>query len=43
MGVLGFVCTHYPDVQLNIVFLPMFTFSAGMVCILYYSNFNNEL
>jgi len=30
MGVLGFVCTQYPDIQLSIIFLPMFTFTAGM-------------
>ncbi|XP_065083313.1 presenilins-associated rhomboid-like protein, mitochondrial [Ochlerotatus camptorhynchus] len=29
MGVLGYVCCQYPDTQLSIVFLPMFTFSAG--------------
>jgi len=33
MSVLGFICTQYPDVQLNIIFLPMFTFTAGMVSI----------
>lgn len=31
MGVLGYVCCQYPDTQLSIVFLPMFTFSAGTV------------
>lgn len=30
MGVLGFVCTQYPDTRLGILFLPMFTFTAGM-------------
>jgi len=30
MGVLGFICTQYPDIQLSIIFLPMFTFTAGM-------------
>lgn len=33
MGVLGFICTQYPDIQLSIIFLPMFTFTAGMVCV----------
>lgn len=35
MGILGFICTQYPDIQLSIIFLPMFTFTAGMVCILF--------
>ncbi|KAK2584015.1 hypothetical protein KPH14_006472 [Odynerus spinipes] len=30
MGVLGFVCTQYPDTRLAILFLPMYTFTAGM-------------
>lgn len=30
MGVLGFVCTQYPDIKLSIIFLPMITFTAGM-------------
>ncbi|EFN74267.1 Presenilins-associated rhomboid-like protein, mitochondrial [Camponotus floridanus] len=30
MGVLGFICTQYPDIRLSIIFLPMFTFTAGM-------------
>ncbi|KAL2727439.1 hypothetical protein V1477_016715 [Vespula maculifrons] len=30
MGVLGFVCTEYPDTRLAIFFLPMFTFTASM-------------
>ncbi|XP_062712207.1 presenilins-associated rhomboid-like protein, mitochondrial [Aedes albopictus] len=29
MGILAYVCSQYPDTQLSIVFLPMFTFSAG--------------
>ncbi|XP_055639803.1 presenilins-associated rhomboid-like protein, mitochondrial [Toxorhynchites rutilus septentrionalis] len=29
MAILAYVCTVYPDTQLSIVFLPMFTFSAG--------------
>ncbi|KAL9696721.1 hypothetical protein quinque_016300 [Culex quinquefasciatus] len=29
MAVLAYVCTQYPDTQLSIVFLPMYTFSAG--------------
>lgn len=29
MGILGFVCTQYPDTRLAILFLPMFTFTAG--------------
>ncbi|KAG5306011.1 PARL protein, partial [Acromyrmex insinuator] len=30
MGILGFVCTQYPDIRLSIVFLPILTFTAGM-------------
>ncbi|XP_070157833.1 presenilins-associated rhomboid-like protein, mitochondrial [Polyergus mexicanus] len=30
MGILGFICTQYPDIQLSIIFLPMLTFTAGM-------------
>ncbi|XP_018404752.1 PREDICTED: presenilins-associated rhomboid-like protein, mitochondrial isoform X1 [Cyphomyrmex costatus] len=30
MGILGFVCTQYPDIRLSIVFLPVLTFTAGM-------------
>lgn len=30
MGVLGAFCVQHPDAQLAIVFLPFFTFSAGM-------------
>ncbi|XP_043500474.1 presenilins-associated rhomboid-like protein, mitochondrial [Polistes fuscatus] len=30
MGILGFVCTEYPDTRLAIFFLPMFTFTASM-------------
>uniref|UniRef100_A0A182NRE1 rhomboid protease n=1 Tax=Anopheles dirus TaxID=7168 RepID=A0A182NRE1_9DIPT len=29
MGVLAYVCSQYPDTQLSILFLPMYTFSAG--------------
>ncbi|GAB0095596.1 Presenilins-associated rhomboid-like protein, mitochondrial [Sergentomyia squamirostris] len=29
MAVLAYVCTQYPDTRLSIIFLPMFTFSAG--------------
>ena len=29
MTILAYVCTRYPDTQLGILFLPMFTFSAG--------------
>uniref|UniRef100_A0A6B2EGT5 rhomboid protease n=1 Tax=Phlebotomus kandelakii TaxID=1109342 RepID=A0A6B2EGT5_9DIPT len=29
MAILAYVCTQYPDTQLSIIFLPMFTFSAG--------------
>ncbi|XP_055697019.1 presenilins-associated rhomboid-like protein, mitochondrial [Phlebotomus papatasi] len=29
MAILAFVCTQFPDTQLSIIFLPMFTFSAG--------------
>ncbi|XP_077268472.1 rhomboid family intramembrane serine protease rho-7 isoform X1 [Temnothorax americanus] len=30
MGVLGFLCTQYPDLRLSVIFLPMVTFTAGM-------------
>lgn len=29
MAILAFVCAKYPDTQLSILFLPMYTFSAG--------------
>ncbi|XP_013105056.1 presenilins-associated rhomboid-like protein, mitochondrial isoform X2 [Stomoxys calcitrans] len=29
MAILAYVCAQYPDTQLSILFLPMFTFSAG--------------
>lgn len=29
MTILAYVCTKHPDTQLGILFLPMFTFSAG--------------
>ncbi|RZC34491.1 presenilins-associated rhomboid-like protein, mitochondrial [Asbolus verrucosus] len=29
MAILGYVCTQYPDTQLGIILLPIFTFSAG--------------
>lgn len=29
MGVLGYVCTQYPDTRLSIIFLPFFSFPAG--------------
>lgn len=29
MGVLGYTCTKYPDLELNIIFLPFFTFKAA--------------
>ena len=29
MAILGFVCTERPDSRLAIIFLPMFTFTAG--------------
>ncbi|XP_018325792.1 presenilins-associated rhomboid-like protein, mitochondrial [Agrilus planipennis] len=29
MTILGYVCTQYPDTQLGIILLPVFTFSAG--------------
>lgn len=32
MAVLAYHCTKWPDTQLSIIFLPMFMFSAGMVC-----------
>ncbi|EZA57494.1 Presenilins-associated rhomboid-like protein, mitochondrial [Ooceraea biroi] len=30
MGIFGFVCTQYPDLNINIIFLPMFPFTAGI-------------
>lgn len=30
MAILGYVCTQYPETQLSIIFLPMYTFSAGV-------------
>lgn len=29
MAILAYVCAQYPDTQLSVLFLPMFTFSAG--------------
>lgn len=29
MAVLSYVCTRYPEQQVNIIFLDMFPFSAG--------------
>ncbi|KAF7997297.1 hypothetical protein HCN44_005574 [Aphidius gifuensis] len=29
MGIVGFICLTYPDVQLGVAFLPMITFSAA--------------
>lgn len=31
LAVIAAMCVQYPDAQLAIVFLPFFTFSAGMV------------
>lgn len=31
MGILGYVCTQYPDTRLGIILIPFFTFSAGAV------------
>lgn len=31
MAVLGAVCTKIPEAKLAIIFLPMFTFTAGNV------------
>lgn len=28
LGILAYVCTRYPETELQIMFLPMFTFSA---------------
>lgn len=33
MAVLSYVCVHYPDTKLSIIFLPMYTFAAGTVSI----------
>ena len=30
MGILGFVCTQFPDTYLTIIFLPIYKFTAGM-------------
>ena len=32
MTVLAAVCTKMPEAKLAIIFLPMFTFTAGNVC-----------
>ncbi|KAH0955916.1 hypothetical protein HN011_007313 [Eciton burchellii] len=29
MGIFGFVCSQYPDLDIRIIFLPMFSFTAG--------------
>lgn len=29
MAILAYVCMHFPDTQLSILFIPQFTFSAG--------------
>lgn len=28
LGILGYICTRYPETKLQIMFLPMFQFSA---------------
>ncbi|XP_014254705.1 presenilins-associated rhomboid-like protein, mitochondrial isoform X2 [Cimex lectularius] len=30
MGILGYTCVTYPDIQLSIILLPFFTFKAGL-------------
>lgn len=34
MGILGYLCTAYPEIKLHIIFLPMIQLAAGAVCIL---------
>lgn len=29
MAILAYVCSHYPDTKLSILFIPQFQFSAG--------------
>lgn len=36
MAILAYVCAQYPNTQLNIIFLPMYQFSAGIVSDLSY-------
>lgn len=31
MAILAYICSKYPDTQLSLLFLPMYTFSAGTV------------
>lgn len=38
MAVLSYVCLQFPDTKLSIIFLPMYTFAAGSVSIIYYWN-----
>lgn len=33
MGILGYVCTQYPETKLGIILIPLFTFSASAVSI----------
>lgn len=33
MGILGYVCTQFPETKLGIILVPLFTFSAGAVSI----------
>lgn len=39
MGVLGYVCTQYPDTRLSIIFLPFFSFPAGAVSLQRYHSY----
>lgn len=36
MTVLAAVCTKMPEAKLAIIFLPMFTFTAGNVCTFFF-------
>lgn len=36
MGILGFICTQFPETKLSIILLPQFTFSAGAVSFFFF-------
>lgn len=39
MGILGYVCTQFPETKLGIILVPLFTFSAGAVSISWFKPF----
>lgn len=39
MGILGYVCTQFPETKLGIILVPLFTFSAGAVSISWFKLF----